>query len=169
MDPEQAHRGPLHPPWWRGTRGEWYVVAQFALMALVVAGPAEVAGRGRWPADVATQAIGLVLGAVGMVLFTASAKWLGPSLTPFPKPRRRGSLVQSGPYALVRHPIYTGVLAMALGYALWRASWFTLGYAALLFLFFDVKARREERWLRERYPDYAAYQRRVRRLVPWLY
>jgi protein-S-isoprenylcysteine O-methyltransferase Ste14 len=33
----------------------------------------------------------------------------------------------------------------------------------------EVKSRREERWLREKFPEYAAYQRRVRRLIPFLY
>jgi protein-S-isoprenylcysteine O-methyltransferase Ste14 len=42
-------------------------------------------------------------------------------------------------------------------------------YAALLFLLFDAKARREERWLVEKFPSYAGYQRRVRKLVPFLY
>ena len=39
----------------------------------------------------------------------------------------------------------------------------------LLFIFFDLKSRREEQWLREAYPDYPAYQKRVKKLIPWVY
>ena len=42
-------------------------------------------------------------------------------------------------------------------------------YAALLFLLFDAKARREEAWLVEKFPSYAEYRRRVRKLVPFVY
>ena len=44
-----------------------------------------------------------------------------------------------------------------------------LGVAGLLLAFFDVKARREEAWLVAAYPGYAAYRRRVRKLVPLVY
>jgi protein-S-isoprenylcysteine O-methyltransferase Ste14 len=39
----------------------------------------------------------------------------------------------------------------------------------MLFLFLDLKSRREERWLCAKFPDYPAYQRRVRRLIPFVY
>jgi protein-S-isoprenylcysteine O-methyltransferase Ste14 len=41
--------------------------------------------------------------------------------------------------------------------------------AFILLAFFDLKSRREEAWLVKRFPEYAAYQRRTRRLIPWLY
>jgi len=48
-------------------------------------------------------------------------------------------------------------------------GWMTLVYAVVLMVFFDLKARREERWLREEVPGYADYQKRVHRLIPFLY
>jgi protein-S-isoprenylcysteine O-methyltransferase Ste14 len=47
-------------------------------------------------------------------------------------------------------------------------GWLTLAYAALLSVLFDAKARREERWLVEKFPSHADYQRRVRTLVPFV-
>ncbi len=54
-------------------------------------------------------------------------------------------------------------------WALVVQSWLTLGYVVALFVFLDAKARREEKWLTERFPGYVAYQRRVRKLIPFVY
>jgi protein-S-isoprenylcysteine O-methyltransferase Ste14 len=58
---------------------------------------------------------------------------------------------------------------MALGWALWVTSWLTLGYAMVLFVFFDIKSRREEQWLKAKFSGYAAYQKRARKLIPFVY
>ncbi len=107
--------------------------------------------------------------AAGGILLAAGIMRLGRGLTPLPCPNDGAELVQSGPFALVRHPMYGGGLVLALGWALVVQGWLTLGYAALLFAFLDIKSRREEQWLCERYPGYPAYQRRVRKLIPFLY
>jgi protein-S-isoprenylcysteine O-methyltransferase Ste14 len=52
---------------------------------------------------------------------------------------------------------------------LWRHSWLTTAYALLLFIFFAIKSRREERLLEKKFPEYAAYRKRVRRLIPFVY
>ena len=158
-------------PWWRGTRGEWYVVAQFALFALVAFGPRELPGWPGWPAPGAW--IGSVAGAIlmplGLALVLAGAVTVGRGISPLPHPREGAPLRESGPFRLVRHPMYGGGIMVAFGWALWNQAWPTLAYAALLAILLDLKARREERWLRERFPEYEAYRRRVRRLVPFVY
>ncbi|MGH8681891.1 MAG: methyltransferase family protein, partial [Burkholderiales bacterium] len=87
----------------------------------------------------------------------------------FPHPREGVQLVRRGVYGLVRHPVYAGLLVGALG---WALAWLSVAgviFSALLAAFFDRKARREERWLRSRFPEYAAYQRQVRRFIPGIY
>ena len=49
------------------------------------------------------------------------------------------------------------------------SGWLTFVYVAALFVLLDVKSRREERWLVEKFPEYPAYQRRVRKLIPFVY
>ena len=158
-------------PWWKGSRGEWYVVVQAALLLLLVFGPRTWHGLPRWT-DPYTR-LGSVTGGIllfaGLILAAAGALNLGRNLTPLPRPKEQATLVVTGAYRLVRHPIYSGVTFMAFGWALWLHGWLTLGYALLLFTFFDVKSRREERWLEEKFPEYAAYRRRVRKLIPFIY
>jgi protein-S-isoprenylcysteine O-methyltransferase Ste14 len=158
-------------PWWKGARGEWFVVVQVALMALVFFGPRAVAGQPTWPFPFprACLAVGALLMIAGGALLAAGLICLGRALTPLPYPMEGAALVQRGPFALVRHPMYGGGLVLALGWALCTRSWLTVGYVAVLFAFLEMKSRREERWLTVRFPAYADYQRRVRKLVPFLY
>jgi protein-S-isoprenylcysteine O-methyltransferase Ste14 len=65
--------------------------------------------------------------------------------------------------------MYTGGLVAALGWAIAIQGWLTLGYVLVLLVLLDAKSRREERWLAERFPMYAAYQQRVRKLIPFVY
>ena len=69
----------------------------------------------------------------------------------------------------MRHPVYGGAILIALGWSLAEAP-LGLVPTVLLALLFDLKARREEAWLIERFPEYAAYRTHTpRRFVPWLY
>jgi protein-S-isoprenylcysteine O-methyltransferase Ste14 len=94
---------------------------------------------------------------------------LGPNLTPFPRPSARTNLVQHGIYGLVRHPLYTAVICATLGWSMIRSSWAAFAVSLALTLFFDAKDQHEERWLRQQFKDYAPYERRVRRFIPWIY
>jgi len=158
-------------PWWRGERGEWLVVAQFALFALVAFGPGAIAGWPPWafPDTWMGRAAGGALLAAGFALMLAGILKMGGHLTPLPHPSEGAPLLASGPYRIVRHPMYAGAILMALGWAIFSRGWLTFGYAALLFALFDVKTRREERWLLAKFPEYAAYRRRIRKLIPFIY
>jgi protein-S-isoprenylcysteine O-methyltransferase Ste14 len=106
---------------------------------------------------------------IGGLLFTAGVFKLGPNFTPVPFPKAEATLVETGPYGFVRHPMYSGAVLMAFGWALWAHGWLTISYAVALFLFFDIKSRREEKWLIEKFSGYRSYQRRVRKLIPYIY
>jgi protein-S-isoprenylcysteine O-methyltransferase Ste14 len=158
-----------HGPWWTGSRGEWFVVAQLGLMALVFFGPRAPGLSWRFPFPDACRIAGIALTLAGAALMLSAGIRLGRSLTPLPFPRDDARLATTGAYALVRHPMYGGGLILCLGWVLWVQSWLTLGYALALFVLLDAKSRREERWLMERFPAYDAYRRRVRKLIPFVY
>ncbi len=154
-----------------GARGEGWVIAQFTLIPLLVILMFALPRGAPWPPLLSWGArlAGLVLAMGGGWLFRSGVSALGRNLAPLPKPIDDGYLVQTGAYALVRHPIYSGVTLGMLALGLFLNSLPGLASALLTFLFFDAKASREERWLRARYPDYAAYSRRTRKLIPFIY
>ena len=160
-----------HAPWWHGQRGEAYVAVQAVLLGLILFGPTGKETLPPWPAALSGPATtcGLVLLVAGGLISVAAAVGLGRNLTPLPHPRNDCQLVETGLYGWVRHPIYCGLILAGFGWALFVQGWLTLAWAGLLLLFFDIKSRREEAWLMARFPSYAAYRQRVRKLIPYLY
>jgi protein-S-isoprenylcysteine O-methyltransferase Ste14 len=78
-------------------------------------------------------------------------------------------LIESGPYGLARHPIYTGLLVMALGTALNYGRAIGLGLLVALCGSLWWKARLEERVMSRHFPDaYAKYKTRVRAIIPFV-
>jgi protein-S-isoprenylcysteine O-methyltransferase Ste14 len=147
-------------------RGGLWVLGQSALFAAVIAGG--ILCRNQWH-GLASTIGGAFLFLLAAVCGLAGATRLGRNLTPFPKPSTSTQLVLSGIYGLIRHPLYTAVFCAALGWALVWCSGLALLAALALAPFFDAKARREERWLRQQFSEYAAYEQRVRRFIPWIY
>lgn len=158
-------------PWWKGIRGEWYVVVQVLLFALIAVGPRGTRVLPSWTEPYTTIGtwLGIAMMLAGATLSVSGLLRLGSSLTALPYPKDDSKLVDSGPYAIVRHPIYSGLILGALGWGLWLHAWPTLGFALGLLVLFDLKLRREEQWLCERYPEYGAYKKRVKKLVPWVW
>ncbi|MCA6124107.1 isoprenylcysteine carboxylmethyltransferase family protein [Bradyrhizobium sp. WSM 1704] len=83
---------------------------------------------------------------------------------------RDHQVISSGPYALVRHPMYTSVMLFFIGVPLMLGSWWGLAFVPLFFAMFAVRTRIEERALVAGLNGYADYTARVRyRLVPGLW
>jgi protein-S-isoprenylcysteine O-methyltransferase Ste14 len=160
-----------HPPWWKGARGEWYVVVQGGLFLLVALGSNTCTGLPSWryPYIRYGAIAGTSLLLLGGILALSGACSLGRNLNVLPRPKENAKLAKTGAYRLVRHPIYSGIILAALGWGLWVHGWLTIGYAILLFIFFDIKSSREEQWLLGKFSGYAAYQKKVRKLIPFVY
>ena len=157
-------------PGW-GQRGEWYVVIQFLLFVLIFFAPLVVPKLIEWPEpwDMVGIGLGVALGLFGAFTALAGVLSLGQNLTAVPFPKEKATLVEGGAYRYVRHPIYSGILVGSLGWGLLTNSLLALLFTLVLLLLFDVKSRREEQWLADKYANYAAYQARVRKLIPLIY
>ena len=154
-----------------GPRGEGWVIAQLVLFFLIGAlGIFDFQRHGlasSWgPAAIA---MGLAEMVVGASIAVRGVSDLRPSLSPFPRPLDGSPLIDTGAYRLIRHPIYAGLVLAALGWGTATGSLSAIVGAGSLFLLFDGKSRREEAWLIGAHAGYAAYRRRTRRFIPWVY
>lgn len=138
------------------------VVGQFGLIIALVVLPA----GSLWERSGAVWVFSSVLFVAAAVVGVLAGTRLGPNLTPNPIPKTEGTLETGGLYRYVRHPIYTAVLALALGLTTLAASWAHLAIFLILVMLISTKARAEERLLRERFPDYWEYQARAGRFIP---
>ena len=146
-------------------RGGLWLLGQGVLMCAVFAGGLLCSDQ--WH-GVASSLCGALFLLVGAGCGLAGAISLGRNLSPLPKPSSRTRLVQTGIYRFMRHPLYTAVFCGSMGWALVWRSWPALLAAWALAPVLAAKARREERWLRQQFPEYAAYEQRVRRFIPWI-
>ncbi len=143
---------------------------QLALTLLVVFGPSTLGSYPKWPALVALLRVsGAALTVCGAVLGVAALKRLRPSIMDSGSLKPDGTLVTSGPYRFVRHPVYAAQILLAAGWSLAFGGWLTSLFAIALMLVLDRKASMEERRLLQRFPTYRDYQSRTRKLVPFVY
>lgn len=152
-----------------GPRGEGWFLVQLVLLAGVAAAGLFLGGTWTGGARFAGAVAGGALFVGGIALAVLGVRDLDRSVSPLPFPTEHGTLVEHGIYRRIRHPIYLGVFASAVGFGLIMASAVALLLSLALGALLDLKARREEAWLGERYPGYAAYKQRTRRFVPSVY
>lgn len=112
------------------------------------------------------QPVFLVLSGLGFLLILLSLWQLRSSLSPFPKPREDGSLITSGLYKYVRHPVYTAILIFFFFLALYFGSGYKVGIVFLLMLLFWFKSQYEEKQLCQKYPAYNEYRKLTGRFLP---
>jgi protein-S-isoprenylcysteine O-methyltransferase Ste14 len=121
------------------------------------------------PAVVEVGAVGWVLTALGMLFSISARVSLGRNWSGRVVLKHGQELVATGPYALVRHPIYTGLLVALTGTAVYDGRWRALLGLACFALGFWLKARSEENLLeREFGEEYRSYRARTPMLIPSL-
>ncbi len=142
---------------WIVAQGLLFLVYAYALATT----PSVEWGAWRW--------LGTPLIVMGGVIALPAVLAHGRKLTPLPEPNPTLGLQQTGVYTYIRHPMYTGLLLMVFGLAVTLQKPWGVASALALTLFFNLKAREEERRLLKCYPEYAEYQARTGRFLPrWL-
>jgi protein-S-isoprenylcysteine O-methyltransferase Ste14 len=113
--------------------------------------------------------IGLVLFALGLGFAIWARMHIGRNWGTPMMQKDEPELVTGGPYHLVRHPIYSGILVAAVGTAM-ALSWLWLTAVVAAGVYFLYSATVEERYLTEQFPAiYPAYKRSTKMLVPFLF
>ena len=115
-------------------------------------------------------ALGAVLVAAGLGFSVAARLWLGGNWSANVTLKKGHELIRNGPYALVRHPIYTGLLLALLGTAVAVGKWRALFGLVLMTGAVAHKLTIEERFMREQFGEaYARYRAEVAALIPLIY
>jgi protein-S-isoprenylcysteine O-methyltransferase Ste14 len=120
---------------------------------------------------IAPQAFGyvLLLTSMALILWVARENSFAAPVVKV-QAERGHRVIDTGPYAFVRHPMYSGAVLYFAGIALLLGSWWGLILSPVFFVLFSVRAGIEERALVDGLPGYADYLARVRyRLVPGLW
>jgi protein-S-isoprenylcysteine O-methyltransferase Ste14 len=126
-------------------------------------------GRSGITTDPWRETVGLVLFALGLGFAIWARVHIGRNWGVPMTQKDEPELVTSGPYRLVRHPIYSGLLTAGIGTAV-GLDWFWLVPIALAGSYFVYAATVEERFLTEQFPDtYPQYKRSTKMLVPFVF
>ncbi len=132
--------------------------------------------RGGWlelrfiPASLAVEWTAVALTAFGCAFAIWARMTIGTNWSSRAELKRGHELVKAGPYGLVRHPIYTGLLAAVVGTALEAGEMRCLLAIVLIVLSLFVKMAQEERIMVQAFPtQYPEYRHRVRALIPYVF
>jgi protein-S-isoprenylcysteine O-methyltransferase Ste14 len=122
-----------------------------------------------WPLGLLPFWLGAAVTIAGLLFAVWAREHLGRNWSRSVTIKQGHELITSGPYAVVRHPIYTGILTGFLGMAIAISQ--VRGFIAfvLVFLALWLKLRMEEQWMRSQFGEtYATYARQTAALVPYL-
>ncbi len=141
-----------------------WVLLQLILFILVPAAPNKPSLPNglllKYPA-----AILMLLGAATLLAAAVQIQQVN-ALTPLHRPRPDAGLTTHGLYAILRHPIYAGVLILGLGTALFVGGWLNLVAWVLLAILLNLKANDEEHLLKQNHPAYKSYATTVPKFFP---
>ncbi|WP_417748506.1 methyltransferase family protein [Rosistilla oblonga] len=113
--------------------------------------------------------IGMTIAAVGIALGAWAIASMGiRSVSVMPELKSQAQLTTTGPYRLVRHPMYTALLTFTAGlafspFAIWKLVLWAIILAVLI-----AKAKIEEQQLRDRFPEYDRYAQQTKRFLPYI-
>jgi protein-S-isoprenylcysteine O-methyltransferase Ste14 len=123
-----------------------------------------------WPAGLWPFWIGAAVMVAGLLFAVWAREHLGRNWSHAVEIKQDHELITTGPYAVVRHPIYSGMLAGLLGTAIALSE--VRGFIAFILIFVTLwlKLRREEQWMRSQFGEtYATYAHQTTALVPYLF
>lgn len=123
-----------------------------------------------WPAGLLAFWLGAAIMVASLLFAVWAREHIGRNWSSSVTIKQGHELITTGPYAVVRHPIYTGILGGLLGTAIALGQVRGLIAFALFFLMLWLKLRMEEQWMRSQFGEtYATYAHQTAALVPYLF
>jgi protein-S-isoprenylcysteine O-methyltransferase Ste14 len=149
------------------SRAVHLVLTNLALVLTII----QFNGQGRFlTVSFLTIGVGFAVAALGLLFAISARRALGRNWSGKITIKVEHQLIRSGPYRLLRHPIYTGILTMYAGTALVTGTWLAIVGVVMAVFAYARKIRLEEANMRTAFgPEYDAYCRESWALVPWLY
>ena len=103
---------------------------------------------------------------IGILLIIISIIQLRHSISPFPAPLKNASLITSGLFHYIRHPIYSGIILLFLSIGVYYGSVYKILIFILILGVLCLKSVHEEKLLQERFPEYQLYKNKTGRFFP---
>jgi protein-S-isoprenylcysteine O-methyltransferase Ste14 len=142
------------------------------LAAIIMSSPHVLPGpaSGRFvPVSVVIDVVGVLLLLAGLGFSIAAKRQLGANWSAAVTVKENHSLIRTGPYRFVRHPIYTGIVVAFVGSALVIGEWRCVVAVLLVYAAFIYKSRIEERRMQENFSEYLDYKQHTSAIIPFLY
>ncbi len=111
----------------------------------------------------------IISGCSGILGIWSIAVMQLPNLRVRPEPKTDAALRNSGPYRVIRHPMYLSVILLAVSFVIERPDMISIFLLSLLLITLLSKLRYEEELLQKKFPEYAAYANGTWRLIPFIY
>jgi protein-S-isoprenylcysteine O-methyltransferase Ste14 len=113
--------------------------------------------------------VGLAIAAIGIFFAILARYYLGSNWSSIPALRKGQKLVRTGPYSIVRHPIYTGILFGMIGSAIVVGQYRNLIALVLILIFCWSRIHDEERIMEDEFgKEYSIYKKEVKTIIPWI-
>ncbi len=156
------------PAWWRQAGLRVFIIALVLAAYRMPAVRHAVTSAQATTRGIAWEAVGATLVGLGIGLAIVARSYLGRNWGTPMSQKENPELVTSGPYGVIRHPIYSGIILATLGSVLGLSLLWLLPLA-LVSAYFIYSARREEALMCRQFPgQYPAYRKRTKMFVPFL-
>lgn len=123
--------------------------------------------------EVTTNNVVLIFGITTIcaaILVALKAFWdIKTNFAVAPKPHNSASLITSGIYSKIRHPMYSAVIFASFGYLLIRYDLLMLAFFLIIILFLIAKIYFEDRFLTRKYDKYEQYKKQTKALIPYVW
>ena len=151
------------------TKGRILAAIQFILLFLIIVSALIEHTHHNRGFSAVINLISIILIVVGLITAALTLIEFRQYMTPNPVPLDNALLRTNGIYSVVRHPMYLSVILLVIGGTLYLQAYLTVIPDMIAIIFLIYKISFEEKRLNEKYPEYAEYQKKTKKLIPFIF